>query len=57
MQFLYGEDGMDATCIEEQYLDYLRMTPREFKVVSALRAGTHVMSAFMRAVWLLLDVP
>ena len=30
--FLYGEDGMDATCIEEQYLDFLRMTPKEFKV-------------------------
>lgn len=32
VQFLYGEDGMDATCIEEQYLDFLRMKDRDFKV-------------------------
>ncbi len=32
VQFLYGEDGMDATCIEEQFLDFLRMKEREFKV-------------------------
>jgi hypothetical protein len=25
VQFLYGEDGMDATCIEKQYLPHIRM--------------------------------
>ena len=33
MQFLYGEDGMDATCIEEQFLDFLRMKERDFKAM------------------------
>ena len=32
VQFLYGEDGMDGTCIEEQKIDYLRLRPREFRV-------------------------
>ncbi len=27
VQFLYGEDGMDATLIESQTLDHLRMNP------------------------------
>ena len=35
VQFLYGEDGMDATCIEEQTLDFLRMKQRDFKVPPA----------------------
>ena len=37
VQFLYGEDGMDATCIEEQTLDFLRMKERDFKVPPAAR--------------------
>ena len=32
VQFLYGEDGMDATCIEEQYLDFLRAKDRDLRV-------------------------
>jgi len=30
IQFLYGEDGMDAVWIESQRLDHLRMNPRKF---------------------------
>lgn len=30
LQFRYGEDGLDATCIERQPLDILRMSDRDF---------------------------
>jgi DNA-directed RNA polymerase II subunit RPB1 len=33
IQFLYGEDGMDAVWIETQKLDYLRFTERKFESV------------------------
>lgn len=29
VQFLYGEDGMDATLIESQTLDHLKMNPEQ----------------------------
>lgn len=29
VQFLYGEDGMDATLIESQTLDHLKMSPEQ----------------------------
>ena len=33
IQFLYGEDGMDAVCIEEHNLDSLKMKKDEFDTV------------------------